>query len=139
MQDQQSQDFVEGNCYTRKEIGPVVGGDTQQRGLAWTKNKRVSCAILRKDHNLAPPDVILVGAEETRFERGEALCEQQGSIPVFVTEGKVWYSEEEEHRYCGRYRVLGWSEDPHTLPLWGKAARNRKDSVGRVIFLEKAD
>ena len=129
--------FVEGQLYTREEIGAAVGGDAQQRGLPW-KGKRVTCAILREDQNVAPPDVILVGASKTRYERGEALCAHPDHpIPVFVTEGKEPGGGKALHGYRGLYAVVGWSEDPRTLPLWDVAAKDREDEVGRVIFLER--
>lgn len=127
--------FVEGHCYTRKQIGRVIDGDTQQAGLP-TKNGRVTCAILGKDRNVAPPDVILVGTSRDRARRGKALCDYpDDQIPVFVTEGET--TGEGAHRYCGLYSVSHVSEDPHTLPLWSQAARNREDNVKQAIFLRK--
>ena len=129
--------FVEGQAYTRAEIGRLVGGDVQQRGLPW-KGGRVTCAVLGKDRNVAPPDVILVGASRTRRKRGEALCAQGGDpIPVFVTEGRMPGGGKGLHVYRGLYAVVGWSEDPRTLPLWEAAAGGREDGVGLAIFLER--
>ena len=123
------QELVEGEPYTRDEIHGVLGGDTQQSYLPW-KGGRVTCAILTRDRNLAPPDVILVGGtSENVVKRSEVLCGQGGSIPVFVTE------HEASHTYRGRYEVSHWSEDPRTLPLWNAAAS--REDVARVIFLRK--
>jgi hypothetical protein len=129
---QHDQDFVEGHLYTRHQIGRIVGGDTQVAGLPW-KNGRVTCAILNKERNVAPPEVVLVGESQVRFKRGQALCEQGDTIPVFVKEGEA------ANRYFGRYKVSHWSEDPHTLPLWNAAATQREDAAKRVIFLKKVE
>jgi hypothetical protein len=129
---EQDQDFVEERTYTRHQIGAIVGGDTHVAGLPW-KDGRVTCAILNKERNVAPPDVILMGESQVRSRRGEALCEQEGAIPAFVKEG------ESSNRYCGRYKVSHWSEDPHTLPLWNAAASQREDAAKRAIFLRKVE
>jgi len=128
---------VKGRLYTRRQIGSVVGGDVQQRGLPW-KDGRVTCAVLGKERNVAPPDVILVGASKSKRGRGEALCAQGGDpIPVFVTEGRMPGGGEGLHVYRCLHAVLGWSEDPRTLPLRDAAAGGREDGVGLAIFLQR--
>ena len=54
---------------------------------------------------------------------------------MFVREGET--KEQVGYRYCGLYKVLDWNEEPPPLSLWSVAAKNRKDDVGRVIFLKK--
>jgi hypothetical protein len=66
---------------------------------------------------------------------GKAPCWQEEALPVFVREGET--KEQVGYRYCGLYKVLDWNEEPHPLSLWSVAAKNRKDDVGRVIFLKK--
>jgi hypothetical protein len=53
-----------------------VGTETRRIGLP-TKNGKIMCAIVREDRDVAPPDVILMGATKDRFRRGKALCDNQ--------------------------------------------------------------
>lgn len=135
------QSFVEGRRYTREEIGPAIGADTRRVGLP-TKDGKVKCAIVKKDLDVAPPDVLLISDTKDRFRRGKVLCDQHQDdpIPIFVHEGER--AGLAAYRYCGRYKVSHWSEDPHTLPLWKASAKGRKDDdydVRRAVFMKKAD
>ena len=128
MSSQSVQGFVEGHHYSRAEIGAVVGGDTQQIYLPKKKGGPITCAILKEETNLAPPDVILVGIKDRIKKRAAQLCEERGPIPTFVDEGSG-------PRYCGRYEVTHSTEDPDRLARW--ATVSGRDGLSRVIFMKK--
>lgn len=131
MLSQGARDFVKGCHYSREYIGGVVGGDTQQIYLPKKKGGPITCAILSKKNNLAPPDLILVGEKQRNRDRADQLCKERGPIPVFVTDDGPggWY--------CGRYEVSHWTEEPDALARWGKLSN--RDKLTRVIFLKKSN
>lgn len=131
--------LVKGEYYSRAEIGEITNSNalidylTRRTGEGW-----ITSAILRKDTNLAPPDVILVGDKPHNIDLAVQLCAEntEEPVPVFVKE-KHASDHKCAYRCHGWYVVSHWVTDPETIRRWGALAN--RDNLMRVIFLREVD
>ncbi len=127
---QHAQGFVEGSHYSRDYIGKHTNSNALIDYLTLSKEDgSVAAVILSREGNVAPPDVILVGSKCRNVALGRKLCVEGGPVPAFVKDDVSRY------RYCGRYEVSHWTENPGALERWGAASS--RDNLTRVIFLKK--
>lgn len=94
------------------------------------RDGRIICATLNISKNPFAPDVMVVGNKPVNKQRAGELCEQGGSIPIFL---KV---KKNQWRYAGRFKVASFVTDPAELRraelIYGRG-------LTRLIFLQRAN
>jgi len=118
--------------YSREDIGKVIGGETQsylpRRSTGDGSKGPIVCGCFSLEDNPDAPDIVLAGNSADIHQRAIDLCEQGGTIPVFVKD------DDERRTYVGDYKVAYWSENPKVIAQQHKLSG--RDNVARVLFLE---
>jgi hypothetical protein len=115
-----------GDIYTRGQIHRMFKGELETY-LPQSKGVIV-CGCFDPELNPQAPEEVLVGIGPNVYEKALLLCEQGGTIPVFVKQ------DTDKWKYAGDYMVQSWSEKEE-LTLQKAEEAGRK--VSRVIYLEE--
>jgi hypothetical protein len=120
-----------GQDYTRQEIAAEHGGGIIE--YLPHANGKVVCACLRLDYNPDAPTVVLPGHDPDVQHWASVLCEQGGSVPVYLKRStNAW-------EYVGLYEVERWSQLPSEIAEHeARSGRGGKFGVSRVIHMRKA-
>jgi hypothetical protein len=113
--------------YTRPEIQAALGGQPRDYLPYSRAVGRIVAACLTTELNPEAPNIILCGSSAVVALRGEQLCQQGGTIPVFVREAP------NQWRHKGMYRVDRYSLDPDELRRFAAAAE--REAISRIIWL----
>lgn len=119
--------FKEDECYSRREIHEKLGGGIQD--YLPHINGRVVCGAFRTDTNPKAPEEILVGNGPNIMKYGKILCEQSGSIPVFIKKASNRWE------YRGEYSADRWTEDNAVIAE--KSEESGRNNITKVICLKK--
>jgi len=119
--------FKEHECYSRREIHEKIGGGIQD--YLPHANGRVVCGAFRTDTNPKAPEEILAGNGSNIIKYGRILCEQGGSIPVFIKRASNCWE------YRGEYSVARWTEDNAVIAE--KSEESGRNNITKVIYLRK--
>ena len=118
-----------GREYTRMQSHRMLGGGVQE--YLPSVGGRIVCGCFRQDVNPLAPDVVFAGAGPRIRQTARWLCEQGGSIPVFLKRGvNRW-------QYVGDYSVRDWSEAPDVIAE--QAQLSGREDITRVIYLMAVD
>lgn len=128
-----TQRLVLGRTYSRPEIAKILGCRVQDALPA--REGRVLCGCFRptRDFNPGAPAEITIGPSKTNraLEAAKLLARQDGTIPVFLCEGrKAW-------KYVGRYEAVGFRADTKLLDEKMRENPDRGPIVA-VLYLRRA-
>lgn len=129
--------LVKGGYYSRADMGEITNSNALIDYLTRrTREGSIASAILREDTNLAPPDVILVGAKPHNIDLAAQFCAEntEDPVPVFVKEKGV-SDPKRTYRCHGWYVVSHSVTSPEARRRWG--ALSNRDNLTRIIFLRE--
>src|ERR1700683_376110 len=95
--------FVVGRCYSRKEIAAKVGGGTQN--YLPHRNKHVVCGCFRLDLNPKAPREILPANTDDKKRWAEQLYQQREAVPIFIKK------RTDKWEYQGLWRCVALTTD----------------------------
>lgn len=120
--------FEVGRIYTRHQIHVALGGELQtylpQHG------GKIVCGCFQPDLDPEAPHEILVADTPKVRQKAEMLCQQGGSIPVFLKVNRNRWE------YRGLFQVKKLSLDP--LEIIHKAQKLGRNYIAAVLYLECA-
>ena len=121
--------FKNNYLYTRDESHDEVGGGSKQAYLP-NKNGRVLCACLNQRENPSAPFIILAGKGPEIQRSSIMLCDQKGSIPVFVKRNvNKW-------EYVGMHEIDRWTDKQTDIDDYNRTAR--RTDITRIIFTKES-
>jgi len=121
--------FVEGECYTRRDINRALGGSVQS--YLPTVNKHVVAACFNAMYDPDAPEIVLVGRGPIIEGTAEQFATQGNAVPTFLKRGvNCW-------EYAGNYRVIRHSRDREEILRLAERA-DRVGDVTSVLFLERS-
>ena len=118
--------FVEGQSYTRQEINAQLGGEVQH--YLPTSDGRIVCGCFNSKLNPEAPEIILAGNGPVIMKKAGMLCEQGGSIPVFMKRAVNGWE------YVGFYKLTDWTESAEVIAHHSR--QTRRDDISRVLYLK---
>ena len=125
--------FKFGRHYSREDINECIGGEMvsylPRRASDDGSKGIIVCGCFSLDVNPDAPEVVLAGDTEDIHQRAIDLCNQGGTIPVFVKD------DDDIRAYVGEYRVGYSSENPKIIAQQAKLS-GRSD-IARVLFMER--
>lgn len=117
-----------GNLYSRDQIYVEVGGGSKQSYLP-NSNGQILCACLNQRENPSAPFIILAGTGPEIQRSNVILCDQEGSIPVFVKRNV------NEWEYVGMHVVDRWTENQADIDDYNRTAQ--RTDIRRIIFMKE--
>ena len=121
--------FVEGECYTRRDINRALGGSVQS--YLPTVNKHVVAACFNATYDPDAPEIVLVGRGPIIEGTADQLARQGNAVPTFLKRGvNCW-------EYAGTYGVIRHSRDRQEILDHAQRA-NRVGDVTSILFLERS-
>jgi hypothetical protein len=119
--------FIEGSCYTRKQISRRLGGGTQD--FLPHSRKHVVCGCFKRKFNPNAPKEILPGKTDNKQRWAQQFYEQGEAVPIFVKQTRNHWE------YVGLWRCLNLDSDIKRV----KAANRRagRTDVAMILTLEK--
>lgn len=116
-------------CYTRKQIYGLIGGNLQS--YLPHVGGQVVCACLRTDTNPDAPNVILPGTGKGIEHAAELLGHQHEPVPSFLKRHvNRW-------EYVGMFRMDRVSREP--VEIQKHAERAGRSDITMVIYMTPAD
>jgi hypothetical protein len=119
--------FIEGECYTRRQIHEALGGSMQS--YLPHRDGRVVCGCFTRDLNRDAPSEILVGDGPEIRRWAEALASQREAIPVFLKKGT------DRWEFVGLWSYVDRSADPEAIRI--KKERTGRTDISMILKLSK--
>ena len=121
-----------GECYSRREIHEMLGGELISY-LPQRDGDIVCGCFCRDGYDPNAPDEVLVGRKRRNQQKAWLFCEQDWAVPVFLklADG-AW-------QYVGDYQVDDFDTlDTDCAEVERKGREAGRDDVTMVLYLEKA-
>lgn len=120
--------FEVGKKYTRHQIHAVLGGELQT--YLPQSNGRIVCGCFKPSLDPKAPDQVLIGDTPKVKQKAEVLCQQEGTIPVFLKLRRARWE------YQGLFCVKKYSVDSEEIQQ--KQQESGRKGIVAVLYLECA-